>query len=282
MLAQNHFKAKTSDIFLATFPRSGTTWLKALLFALTTRNQFDLSAHPLRFTGPHDCVPFIEVFDYHNYSFLDIKTRFSPRLLATHLPYALLPKSVTASGCRIVYICRNPKDVLVSLWHFYKEVRLKELPPLTLDEAFELFCRGILYYGPIWDHVLGYYKASLESPDKILFLKYEDMKREPISYVKKIGMFIGKPFTLEEERDGTVEKIVRLCSFDGLSNLEANKSGVHQFSSEFKVENRSFFRKGQVGDWKNYLTVEMIRRLDQIIEEKFGGSGLSFEDQIGC
>lgn len=150
-----------------------------------------------------------------------------------------------------------------------------------MDEALELFYRGILYYGPIWDHVLGYYKASLESPEEILFLKYEDMKREPISYVKKIGMFIGKPFTLEEERAGTIEKIVRLCSLEGLSNLEVNKSGVHQFSSEFKVENRSFFRKRQVGDWKNYLTVEMIRRLDQIIAEKFGDSGLRFEDQIG-
>ena len=48
----------------------------------------------------------------------------SPRVLATHLPYSLLPSSVISeerSGCRIVYIFRDPKDSLVSYWMFTRK-----------------------------------------------------------------------------------------------------------------------------------------------------------------
>ncbi|XBI46008.1 hypothetical protein VPH35_110350 [Triticum aestivum] len=47
----------------------------------------------------------------------------SPRVLATHLPCSLLPRRMTAeeSGCRIVYICRDPKDAFVSSWFFAKK-----------------------------------------------------------------------------------------------------------------------------------------------------------------
>ncbi|KAF8389672.1 hypothetical protein HHK36_024191 [Tetracentron sinense] len=52
-----------------------------------------------------------------------------------------------------------------------------------------------------------------------------------------------------------------------LFSLEVNKPG-----SDFEI----YFRKGKVGDSANYLTSEMIERLDQITELKFHGSGLSF------
>ncbi|MBA0761047.1 hypothetical protein Gotri_023747 [Gossypium trilobum] len=40
------------------------------------------------------------------------------------------------SACRSVYICRDPKDVFVSKWHFTNKLRPKELPPLSLEETF--------------------------------------------------------------------------------------------------------------------------------------------------
>lgn len=270
--------AQPNVIFLASFPKSGTTWLKAIAFALLTRDRFDLPDHSLLVTGPHDCVPFIEYFDYQKYPSSDIKTLSSPRLLATHLPYSLLPKSVTDLGCRMIYICRNPKDVLVSLWHFTKKLRYKNLPPLTLEDAFDLFCKGISYRGPVWDHVIGYYKTSLETPNKVSFLKYEDMKREPLGYLEIISEFMGTPFTLEEKKKGVAEEIVKLCSFDSISELEVNMTGIHQVNSNLEINNQLFFRKGQMGDWRNYLTMDMSQRLDQIMVEKFGPFGLNFED----
>uniref|UniRef100_A0A0E0CEM0 Sulfotransferase n=1 Tax=Oryza meridionalis TaxID=40149 RepID=A0A0E0CEM0_9ORYZ len=47
-------------------------------------------------------------------------------------------------------------------------------------------------------------------------------------------------------------------------------------SSRRPMENSVFFRKGEVGDWKNYLTEEMAKKLDAVVEEKLKGSGLTF------
>ncbi|KAI7985008.1 Cytosolic sulfotransferase 17 [Camellia lanceoleosa] len=191
----------------------------------------------------------------------------SPRLFATHIPYTSLPESVLTSGCRIVYVCRNPKDVFVSMWHFMFKLREKNLPPLSLEEVFDLFYKGIFPYGPLWDHVLAYQKASLECPRRVLFLRYEDMKMEPLVHVKRLAEFLGQPFSLEEENEGVVQEILKLCSFESLSNLEVNKSGTYRDD----IKNNVFFREGKVGDFSNHLTAQMIEILDQMTNEKFGG-----------
>lgn len=170
--------------------------------------------------------------------------------------------------------------MIVSLWHFSQKLSPEGVQPSTeedfdLKEAFELFCEGVSIAGPYWNHVLGYWRASLESPERILFIKYEDLKNETIYYVKKMAEFIGHPFSIEEEVNGVVQNIINLCSFKNLSSLEVNQSEPIQFLSGIVGENNAFFRKGKVGDWRNYLTPEMATRLDQITEQKLSSSGLT-------
>ncbi|KAL7260810.1 hypothetical protein ACSBR1_006469 [Camellia fascicularis] len=98
------------------------------------------------------------------------------------------------------------------------------------------------------------------------------MKEEPTIHLKRLAEFIGCPFSLEEETLGVVDEILRLCGFDHLSSLEANTNGKLSLGKE----NEAFFRHGEVGDWKNYLTDEMVDRLVQIDEQKFAESGLKF------
>ncbi|XP_023878590.1 flavonol sulfotransferase-like [Quercus suber] len=272
--AQQHFKPQTNDIIVSSFPKTGTTWLKALSFAIMTRSSFDISASPLLTTTPHECVLSLEGALAHN----SFHRNQDIPLIGTHVPYTSLPKSIIDSGCKIIYICRDPKDTFVSLWQFARNANLKGVDSSTnevaeLEKAFELFCDGVTVYGPYWDHVLGYWKASLESPERILFLKFEDLKKEALFYVKKIAEFMGYPFSLEEEEKGMVQKIVDLCSFQNLSELEVNKSGhLHGYLFEKKL----FFRKGETGDWKNHLTPTMATRLDQITEQKLRSFGLKF------
>ncbi|KAL7178904.1 hypothetical protein ACSBR1_042300 [Camellia fascicularis] len=171
LLVQNHFKPRPTDIFLAAFVKCGTTWLRTLMFATMNRSLHDFSSHPLLNTGPHGCFPCLDTHNFSDCPISDLEAIPSPRLLATHIPYPLLPESMIASGCKFVYIWRDPKDVFVSMWYFMNKIKPKEQPPLSLDEAFDLFCEGISNYGPFWDHVLGYWKASQESPDNILFLR---------------------------------------------------------------------------------------------------------------
>jgi len=69
-----------------------------------------------------------------------------------------------------------------------------------------------------------------------------------------------------------VDEIIDLCSLRNLSSLEINKTGKLNSGRE----NKMFFRKGEVGDWKNYLTPEMENKIDMIIQEKLQNSGLKF------
>ncbi|KAM0051508.1 putative Sulfotransferase domain, P-loop containing nucleoside triphosphate hydrolase [Helianthus debilis subsp. tardiflorus] len=98
MALQGTFKARPTNIYLATLPKSSTTWLKALMFALVNRNKFKnhgLLKHPLRISNPHKCLPLIEVEIFRNTpTYVD---PHSPRLLATHIPYTLLPQFILDS-----------------------------------------------------------------------------------------------------------------------------------------------------------------------------------------
>ncbi|KAL7223168.1 hypothetical protein ACSBR1_024774 [Camellia fascicularis] len=270
MFIQQHFKSRPTDVLLISLPKSGTTWLKAIVFAIMKRTSYNSMsvAHPLLTTNPHDCVPFLEIL-FKTPPIADVEHLPSPRLFSSHIPYTLLPESIRNSGCRIVYVCRNPKDVFISMWHFTAKLKTNNLPcsSLSLEEAFDMFCKGISSYGPFWDHVLGYWKASLACPERVLFLNYEDMKRDTLIHVKKLAEFLGQPFSLKEESEGIVQGIVELCSFENLSNLEVNKNGTLSNG----IKGNVFFRKGQVGDWKNHLTTQMIERLDEITKENLGG-----------
>ncbi|MFS7983128.1 putative flavonol 3-sulfotransferase [Helianthus anomalus] len=106
------------------------------------------------------------------------------------------------------------------------------------------------------------------------------MKKEREMVVRKLAAFLGKAVTVEEEEKGVVREIVKLCSFENLSNLEVNKTGVEKFGKVLDVEKRDFFRKGVIEDWKNYLSDEMKERIDGITDEKFNGSGLTFTTTV--
>ncbi|XP_042495134.1 cytosolic sulfotransferase 5-like [Macadamia integrifolia] len=280
LAVQDHFKAWPSDILLASFPKCGTTWLKSLAFAVINRETHPPSAqqqHPLLAFNSHDLVPMLEIrlyndnFNGNQIPNLDMLP--SPRLFGTHMPYTSLPQSVALSGSRIIYICRNTKDNLVSWWHFLNKIRTDlSLEPMKLEEVFELFCKGMSASGPFWGHVLGYWKESLERPQNVLFLKYDEMMAEPALHLKRIAEFIGCPFSSMEEKEGLVDEIIKLCSFENLSNLAVNKKGS---SDHTGFPNSAYFRQGKVGDSANYLSPEMMEELDCITKQKLHGTGLT-------
>ncbi|PON83607.1 Sulfotransferase domain containing protein [Trema orientale] len=241
---QKQFKADDQDIILASNPKSGTTWLKALLFSILNRTDCSPSNTPLLTSNPHQLVPSFEFTLYSNPKRHDLNVMSSPRLVSTHIPYSSFPNSIKHSKCRIVYICRNPLDVIISIWHFVNN-----------------------------GHPDRFWKASLEKPEKVLFLKYEDLKEDTFFQARRIAEFVGFPFSKEEECNGVIEQILELCSLSKLKELDVNKHG--QMRPNF--ENKLFFRKGKLGDWVNHLSPSMVERVDKVMKEKLGDSGLSFK-----
>ncbi|EPY87069.1 sulfotransferase 1C4-like protein [Camelus ferus] len=103
----------------------------------------------------------------------------SPRTLKTHLPIQLLPPSLLEKNCKVIYVARNPKDNMVSYYHFHR--MNKALPaPGTWEEYFENFLTGKVCWGSWYDHVKGWWDARHQH--RILYLFYEDMKRGPTEW----------------------------------------------------------------------------------------------------
>ncbi|KAL5996820.1 hypothetical protein ACLOJK_007740 [Asimina triloba] len=288
LATQSHSKAKDTDVILASTPKAGTTWLKALTYAIINRAHFPPSHqhHPLLSNNPHRLIPFLEELYIHSSSNTTSQSNNIPPshhpIVSTHIPYSMLPKSVKYdSNCKIVYICRDPKDVVVSLWHFIagwaRTTSSGLTAPIPLEDLCESFCAGVSVFGPFWEHVREYWEASLD--EKVLCLKYEDLKRKPVGVVKGLAEFLGYGFTAEEEERGVIEEVVKLCSFEKLSRMEANSKGALPLAGPHRpaeqVEYKLFFRRGEVGDSTNYLTTQMAQRLDRITQEKFQGLGMT-------
>lgn len=197
----HHFQQLDDDLILSSFPKSETTWMKALAFAITNRRIYPLTSpsHPLLHASPHELILSFEFeFFSKDYAGPDISILSSPRLLGTHFPFYLLPISIKDSGCKIIYLCRDPKDNFCSFWNFMRKIK-KGSSRASLEEAFDSFCNGISPFGPLWDHVLGHWNASQENPQRVLFLLYEDVMKEPAANVKRLAEFMGFLISPEDE-----------------------------------------------------------------------------------
>ncbi|XP_067399018.1 sulfotransferase 2B1-like isoform X3 [Emydura macquarii macquarii] len=97
-----------------------------------------------------------------------------PRLLCSHLPVQLFPKSLQRSEAKIIYTLRCPKDVLVSLYHFSHILRFVK-DPGSLDSFLEDFLSGNVTYGSWFDHVIGW--MGLKDNKNFFSITYEELQQ---------------------------------------------------------------------------------------------------------
>ncbi|KAG5568849.1 hypothetical protein H5410_064136 [Solanum commersonii] len=161
---QQQFQAQDSDIILVTTPKSGTTWLKALLFGLVNRVKHPIfeQNHPLLIKNRHDIVPYLKLTLYVDGQVPNSSSITTPRLLSTHLPFASLPKSIQDSNTKLVYLCRNSRDTFISMWHFTNNLKLDHKDIIPLEKCLIFF--NLQWCEPLW--------SILESRVKLLESKY--------------------------------------------------------------------------------------------------------------
>ncbi|KAJ1280496.1 hypothetical protein BS78_04G237000 [Paspalum vaginatum] len=201
LAVRDTFIARPSDVILATMPKSGTTWLKALVYCVVHRGHHAPAdeRHPLLASSVHEVVPFLHsVCGNHRSSPPGplLEAMPSPRVLAVHTPLLALPASVRESGCRVVYLCCNPKDAFVSLRHYLDEIKPRGSAMTPFAEAFDLFCEGVSPFGPAWDHMAEYWKESVAQPDEVMFLRYEQLKEDAAGSVRRLAPICVSPNTL--------------------------------------------------------------------------------------
>ncbi|XP_078487110.1 sulfotransferase 6B1-like [Ciona intestinalis] len=99
-----------------------------------------------------------------------------------------------------------------------------------------------------------------EHRDDVMFVVYEEMKQDPVKGILKIAKFLNIPATLER-----AQQIADMTSFN---KMAADLKKGHPI--------KNFFRKGEVGDWKNYFSDDQSKIMDELIQEKLGNTGIKF------
>ena len=189
----------------------------------------------------------------------------SPRIFKTHLPVWSIEKQILETRCKVLYISRNPKDMLVSSYFCAELIRSKPCMP-DWNVWFEMFCEDKLIYGNWFNHVLSWHHNDGEN--NFLFLKYEDLKLDISSSIKKMCEFLEVSYN-----EDFLESVIERTGFDF---MKANPLTNLKDCPFFKEKSGHFLRKGEIGDWKNYFTVKQNERMDQLMEKHLQGTGLSY------
>lgn len=125
--------------------------------------------------------------------------------------------------------------------------------------------------GPFWKHVLPFWTHRNE--ENLLFLTYEDMKRDQLSAIRKTAAFLDKDIS-----DQQAEELSKHLEF---SAMAANPAiNLECLLTPTKDPNMKFIRKGNVGDWKNYMDDNLSHKFDEWIEKNSKDTGLVFSSSI--
>lgn len=268
-------------IWLASYPKSGNTWLRSFLYNLLRNtpapaninelDQFCLGESSAQWYARHLQTPVESaspevVMKIRPFAHADMTQAFPDSVFVkTHnflgewhgMPMHNM--DVTAGG---IYVVRNPLDVVLSMTHHFG---------LTLDEAIERLGNKGAATSSGGGHVPEFHsswsahvKSWTQHPNpQLLVLRYEDMLAKPRRAFKSVTKFLGlKPST---ER---LERAIRHSSFKALKAQE-EKAGFKERSEHAKA----FFRSGKAEQWREELTPDQVRLIiDQHKEqmERFG------------
>ncbi|KAK4883050.1 hypothetical protein RN001_006369 [Aquatica leii] len=178
----------------------------------------------------------------------------SPRCLKAHLAVKYLPDDIQdgKKKPKIIYIARNPKDVCVSSYYYCNNTMK------VLDCSFEEFADMFLdnYAWPsenYWDHVLYFWDRRHES--NILFIKYEDMKKNLLGVIRDVSKFLDKTLTSEQEDV--------LLNWLDIKSMKDNPAVNHNdlYGRE------GFIRSGKIGEHKEKMSSEILSKFDNWIKE---------------
>ncbi|XP_035791328.1 luciferin sulfotransferase-like [Anopheles albimanus] len=259
------------DLWVITAPKCGTTWTQEMMWLLDHNLDYQRAAdenllHRSIFLEFSTLVPSLEQ------DTIELVERMErPRHIKSHLPMALLPKQLWTVRPRIVYCARNPKDMVTSFYHHYQHLHGYNG---SRETFFEAILQDLVMFQPQIAHTLDFWSISNEP--NVLFLHFEQMKRNMYSVLKEASTFLGKPYTSQQ-----LQSLEKHLSFDVMKdNNSANHSELLRMMKSISGvdvdKGFRFMRKGQVGSHREELEPEYITRLTAYIEKGLKGSAFQF------
>lgn len=232
------FAPRPGDVFIASYPRSGTTWLQAIAYLVASGSE------ELDFDHISDVAPWWErSLAYRSDAAARFAAMGSPRIFKTHLHRGWLPP-----GARAVYVERDPADVAVSYYHLYRDYLGFEG---GLEDFVARFIAGEVQYGRWADHV-----ASWAGGPGVVRLFYEDLRRDPRPAIRQIAALLGVPVSSER-----VEAVVRATGFERMRAEQRKFDHLGEVGRQLGMRGGRFVRRGAVGESRRLIGEEQQRRL---------------------
>ena len=231
-----HRRLRPADVFVASYPRSGNTWLRFMLYEI-------LVGQSSTFTNVHQLVPDIGK-----------QGRALPvlanqgRLIKTHEAYLPLYH-------KAIYLVRDARDVALSEFAYQKALGLAED---NFETYLPRFLRGeVNPFGSWTAHVDSWMDAKDKGSAEILLVRFDEMRNQPEDSLANMMAFLKVPVERE-----TIRRAVANNSVEKMRDKE--KVNPQKASARGR-----FIRSGAVGGWRERFTETQAE-----LVEKFAGSVL--------
>ncbi len=261
-------------VWLASYPKSGNTWFRAFISHLLKEEEKEFDINNMDTHGIASARPWFDEVAGVASSDMSWEEQytFRPRVyerigaqakkdlyIKAHDGYLinkdkepLFPKSVTKL---VVYIIRNPLDVAVSYAHHngHKDISLSIT---MMNDQNHGLCMNRNMLPNQLPQLMGSWSGHVKSWTNqkelpIHIMRYEDMKLNPIETFSKVAAAMDIAFTENE-----IKSAVEATEFSKLKSLEEEKG----FGERSNVSER-FFRKGEVGSWREKLNGEQVAQI---------------------
>jgi len=266
----NDFKFRNDDIIIATYAKSGTTWMQQIVAQLIFNGAQGLQVA--------DMSPWIDLrVPPAPVKLQAVEAQEHRRFLKTHLPVDAL---VFSPKAKYIYIARDGRDVLWSVYNHHATANelwydaLNNSPGLV-GPPIEKPVEDIKQYYHEWLDKDGYPLWSLwenvnswwviKDLPNVLFVHYANLKRDMEGGIRNIADFLDIPID-----EATWPAIVEHCSFDYMKANATESVPLGGIFWEGGAE--TFIHKGTNGRWRDVLTEEESQKYEKLAVEKLGAT----------
>lgn len=230
----NDFGQRESDIYVVSYPRSGTTLMQMILYQMTTGGD-------MGFKHIYDVSPWCRFSAFFNRPMPSVGER---RIIKTHESHESF-KNVKKG--KFIFLIRDCLDVIPSI---YQQTLDYVDPSANFDQLCERNMRRWFEYNIDWTEN----KNELD----ILYLNYEDLVNQKEKVISILSNFISIKID-----DLTMERVLQRTSFDFMKKHE---SKFGEQPDHWKVYN-NFIRNGRTGEGKLKFTDVQLKLYNRLSKD---------------